>query len=157
MSPEVQTDQQKVEENKQDATRLVGPDSKAVASSSSRRKINPFVFLFVAVLLLAVGVSWYLYAQGFESTDDAQVDGHLNPIAARIDGTIKAVHVDDNQTVQAGMPLVELDPNDDQVSFEQAQAQYDEALAQLSASHPNLPITRIGNLNDLTTQRAEVV
>ena len=93
----------------------------------------------------------------YESTDDAQVDGHLNPIAARIDGTIKAVHVDDNQTVQAGTLLVELDPNDDQVAFEQAQAQYDQAIAQLSASHPNLPITRISNLNDLTSQRAEVV
>jgi membrane fusion protein, multidrug efflux system len=122
-----------------------------------RRRINPFVIGVVVLGLVAVGVVWYLYSLTYESTDDAQVDGHLNPIAARIDGTIKAVHVDDNQTVQAGMLLVELDPNDDRVSFEQAQAQYDEALAQLSASHPNLPITRIGNLNDLTSQRAEVV
>jgi membrane fusion protein (multidrug efflux system) len=121
------------------------------------RRVNLFVIGIVALVLVAVGVVWYLYSLGYESTDDAQVDGHLNPIAARIDGTIKAVHVDDNQTIQAGMLLVELDPNDDQVSFEQAQAQYDEAVAQLSASHPNLPITRIGNLNDLTSQRAEVV
>jgi membrane fusion protein (multidrug efflux system) len=122
-----------------------------------RRRVNLFVIGAVVLGLVAVGVVWYLYSLAYESTDDAQVDGHLNPIAARIDGTIKAVHVDDNQTVQAGMLLVELDPNDDQVAFEQAQAQYDEALAQLSASHPNLPITRIGNLNDLTSQRAEVV
>ena len=122
-----------------------------------RRRVNPFVIGAVVLGLVAVGVVWYLYSLGYESTDDAQVDGHLNPIAARIDGTIKAVHVDDNQTVQAGTLLVELDPNDDQVAFQQAQAQYDEALAQLSASHPNLPITRIGNLNDLTSQRAEVV
>jgi len=121
-----------------------------------RRRVNLFLVGAVVLSLVAVGVVWYVYSLGYESTDDAQVDGHLNPIAARIDGTIKAVHVDDNQTVQAGMLLVELDPNDDQVSFEQAQAQYDEALAQLSASHPNLPITRIGNLNDLTSQRAEV-
>ena len=63
---------------------------------------------------------WYIYAQGYEDTDDAQVDGHLNPIASRIDGTIKAVHVDDNQTVQAGDSLVELDPSDDQVALQQA-------------------------------------
>lgn len=122
-----------------------------------RRGVNPFVIGAVILGLVAVGVGWYVYSLGYESTDDAQVDGHLNPIAARIDGTIKAIHVDDNQTVQAGRLLVELDPNDDKVAFEQAQAQYDEALAQLSASHPNLPITRIGNLNDLTSQRAEVV
>ena len=157
MSPEVQTDQQKVDENKQDAPRLVGPDSKAVASSSSRRKINPFVFLVVAVLLLAVGVSWYLYAQGFEETDDAQVDGHLNPIAARIDGTIKAVYVDDNQSVEAAKLMVELDPRDYQVALDQSKAQADQAEAQLGASHPNLPITRISNRSDLSSQQAEVV
>ena len=53
--------------------------------------------------------------------------------------------------------LVELDPSDDRVAFEQSKAQYDQAMAQLSASHPNLPITRIGNQNDLTTAQAEVV
>ena len=82
-----------------------------------RRRVNPFVVGAIVLVLLAVGVGWYLYAQGYEDTDDAQVDGHLNPIASRIDGTIKAVHVDDNQAVQAGALLVELDPSDDQVAL----------------------------------------
>ena len=103
---------------------------------------------------LAVG--WYFYSQGYEDTDDAQVDGHLNPIASRIDGTINAVHVDDNQAVKTGALLVELDPGDDRVALQQAQAQYDQAMAQLGAAHPNLPITRISNLNDITSQQAEV-
>ena len=156
MSPEVQTDQQRVEEHMQDDPRLVGPDSKAVASSSSRRTINPFVFIVIAVVLLAGGVSWYLYAQGFEETDDAEVDGHLNPIAARIDGTVKAVYVDDNQSVEAGKLMVELDPRDYQVALDQSKAQADQAEAQLGASHPNLPITRITNRSDLSSQQAEV-
>src|SRR5580698_2834667 len=105
--------------------------SEMAEETPPRRRVNLFVIGAVVLGLVAVGVVWYLYSLGYESTDDAQVDGHLNPIAARIDGTVKAVHVDDNQTVQAGMLLVELDPNDDQVSFEQAKAQYDEALAQL--------------------------
>ncbi|HEY6852357.1 MAG TPA: HlyD family secretion protein [Terracidiphilus sp.] len=156
MSPEVQTDQQSVEESKQDDPRLVGPDSKAVASSSPRSRINPFVLAVIVVVLLAVGVSWYLYAQGFEETDDAEVDGHLNPIAARIDGTVKAVYVDDNQSVQAGKLMVELDPRDYQVALDQSKAQADQAEAQLGASHPNLPITRITNRSDLSSQQAEV-
>jgi membrane fusion protein (multidrug efflux system) len=123
----------------------------------SRSRVKLLLIGIVALVLAAVGAGWYLYSRGYESTDDAQVDGHLNPIAARIDGTIKSVHVDDNQAVQAGTPLVELDPRDDKVALQQAQAQYDEALAQLGASHPSLPITRISNLNDLTSQRAEVV
>jgi membrane fusion protein (multidrug efflux system) len=121
------------------------------------RKVNRFLIVGILAVLVAGGVGWYLYAQGFEDTDDAQVDGHLNPIASRIDGTIKAVHADDNQAVKTGELLVELDPNDNQVSLDQSKAQYDQAMAQLSAAHPNLPITRIGNTNDLTSQQAEVV
>jgi membrane fusion protein, multidrug efflux system len=125
--------------------------------SQRQRRVNPFLIGGIVFILLAVGIGWYVYAQGYEDTDDAQVDGHLNPIASRIDGTIKAVYVDDNQTVQAGAMLAELDPSDDQVALQQSQAQYDQAMAQLSASHPNLPITRLSNQNDLTSQQAEVV
>jgi hypothetical protein len=121
MSPEVQTDQKRIEEASQDDPRLVGPDSKPIASSSSRRRVNPLVFVVIVVVLLVVGVSWYIYAQGFEETDDAEVDGHLNPIAARIDGTVKAVHVDDNQSVEAGKLMVELDPRDYQVALDQSE------------------------------------
>lgn len=133
------------------------PAAETAAPSQKPRRINPFVIGAIAIVLLAAGIGWYVYSSGFEDTDDAQVDGHLNPIASRIDGTIKAVHVDDNQTVQAGTPLVELDPGDDQVALQQTQAQYDQAMAQLGAAHPNLPITRISNLNDLTSQQAEVI
>src|SRR6202789_1677253 len=135
------------------------PDSAVEPPPPSRRQRRPNPLLIGAIMavLLALGIGWYVYAQGYEDTDDAQVDGHLNPIASRIDGTIKAVHVDDNQAVEAGALLVELDPNDDRVALQQAQAQYDQAMAQLGAAHPNLPITRISKLNDLTSQRAEVL
>lgn len=122
-----------------------------------RRRINPAVLAVVALILVAAGTGWYLYASGFEDTDDAQVDGHLNPISARVDGTIRAVYVDDNQEVKAGDALVALDPRDYQVALDQAKAQYDQAEAQLSAAHPNLPMTQIANRSDLTTQQAEVV
>ena len=126
-------------------------------SSERPRRINKFAIGAITLVLLAIGIGWYLYAEGYENTDDAQVDGHLNPIASRIDGTILAVHADDNQAVQTGQLLVELDPSDDRIALQQAQAQYDQAEAQLHASHPNLPITRINNQNDLTSQQAEVV
>src|ERR1700691_3435077 len=131
--------------------------SQPVEPAAPRRRINPYIAGVIAIVLLAAAAGWYFYSQGYEDTDDAQVDGHLNPIASRIDGTINAVHVDDNQAVQTGALLVELDPNDDRVALQQAQAQYDQAMAQLGAAHPNLPITRISNLNDLTSQRAEVL
>ena len=122
----------------------------------TRPRVNTIVVGLILLLLVAVGMGWYHYSSQFEETDDAQVDGHLNPIASRIDGTIRAVHVDDNQFVQAGTPLVELDPSDNQVALQQSQAQYDQAMAQLGAAHPNLPITRISNSSDLSSQQADV-
>jgi membrane fusion protein (multidrug efflux system) len=144
-------------------TAVPGSHESTVAEATKTQAARPrsraklYVIGLIALVVVAIGTGWYLYSLGYESTDDAQVDGHLNPIAARVDGTIKAVHVDDNQSVQAGTLLIELDPSDDEVALQQAKAQYDEAVAQLGASHPNLPITLNNNLNDLTSQRAEVV
>lgn len=153
MSPETTTEHQNTEQKDQG---ILGPDAAPVESAPPRRRFNPVAVGVVIVLLLVIGVGWYLYARQYESTDDAQVDGHLNPIAARVDGTIKAVYTDDNQSVQAGKLLVELDPRDYQVALDQARAQADQANAQLQASHPNLPITMTTNRTDLVSQRAEV-
>ncbi len=150
MSTETQTNPQAVEQESQEGQPL------ETAGSTPRRRMNPIVLGAVLLILLAIATGWYLYSSGFEDTDDAQVDGHLNPIASRVDGTIKAVYVDDNQTVQAGKLLIELDPRDNQVALDQAKAQYDQAMAQLGAAHPNLPITRITNQTDLTSDQADV-
>jgi membrane fusion protein (multidrug efflux system) len=129
-------------------------DSEVAERTPSRR--NRILIGAAVLVLLTAVIGWYIYASGFESTDDAQVDGHMNPVASRIDGTIKAVRVEDNERVQAGAPLVELDPSDEQVALHQGQAELDQAVAQLGAANPNLPITRIGNLNDLASRQAEV-
>jgi membrane fusion protein (multidrug efflux system) len=110
---------------------------------------------FLLVVLIAAGL-WYVYSKGTEDTDDAQVDGHLVPIASRIDGTIQSVKVDDNAIVEQGQLLIELDPRDNQVALDQAKAQFNQAAAQLGAAGPNLPITRISNASDQAADSAEV-
>ena len=100
----------------------------------------------VAALLACAGAAgWIMYAQGFESTDNAQVDGHLNVVSARISGTTAAVYVTDNQMVETGQPLVDLDPSEQQVAYAQAKAQYDQAMAQLNAQRPSVGITEADN------------
>jgi membrane fusion protein (multidrug efflux system) len=101
-------------------------------------------------------IGWLLYSNTYESTDDAEVDAHLNPIAARVQGTVTTVYVEDNQAVQAGQPLVDLDPKDMTVALAQAQANYDQAVAQLNAQNPNIPITQATNASDIASQQAEV-
>ena len=135
--------------------------NEGIAGSSvdlaNRRRVNKAVVGVIVVLVLALGVGWYLYSRGVEATDDAQVDGHLVPIASRVEGTILAVTVDDNQPVTAGTPLVQLDPRDYQVALDQAKAQYDQASAQLTAAGPNVPITRISNESDLAADTEEII
>ena len=152
MSPEMQTEDLNAELN---VDRVFSDEMEK--STPSRLKVNPVIVAVILLALVGAGLGWYLYSRGFEDTDDAQVDGHLNPISSRIDGTIKSVFVDDNQSVQRGEILVELDPRDYQVALEQAKAQADQAAAQLGASHPNLPITQITNRTDLASSRADVV
>ena len=92
-------------------------------TSSARFRIIVGVVL---VLVIAVGAWWWL-SQNKESTDDAQVDAHVTLIASRIGGTVLKVSVDDNQVVEAGTVLVEIDPRDYQVAVDKAKAELADA------------------------------
>src|SRR5436305_13876951 len=96
-----------------------------VARPTTRGRRRAFSIFFILLFVLAAaGLIYWLHASQFESTDDAQVDGHLNPVSARVDGTIVKVYVEDNQAVKAGDPLVDLDPRDYQVALNEARAQF---------------------------------
>ena len=115
--------------------------------------------LIVAVigLILAVGgFFYYQYAQTYESTDDAQVDCHLVGVASRIQGTVTAVHTDENQFVKAGEVVVEIDPRDFQVAAAQAKAELTQSQADIEAQHPNVPITQVASETNISTGQAQV-
>jgi membrane fusion protein, multidrug efflux system len=105
----------------------------------------------LALLACAGATGWGVYSHGYESTDDAQIDGHLNVVSSRLGGTTAAVYVTDNQTVEAGQPLVDLDPSEQKVAYEQAKAQYDQAVAQLNAQRPSVAITQADNAASAVT------
>jgi membrane fusion protein (multidrug efflux system) len=105
--------------------------------------------VFVLILLI-------IYLRSYESTDDAQVDGHLNAINPRVSGSIVTVYVENNQIVTAGQPLVDLDPRDYQTALDQAKGQYAQALAELHAEHPNIPIVETTNRTQISTTSADV-
>jgi membrane fusion protein (multidrug efflux system) len=96
------------------------------------------------------------YLNSYESTDDAEVDGHLNAVSSRINGTVTKVYVEDNQSVAAGQLLVELDPRDYQTALDQAKASYAAAQADLDQENPNVPITRTANQTTITSGDADV-
>jgi membrane fusion protein (multidrug efflux system) len=113
------------------------------------------ILVALGIALLGLG-AWWLNARNFESTDDAQVDGHMNPIASRISGTVVAVHVENNQQVKKGDLLLDLDPRDFQIAAAQSKADFDQSMAQSTGEKPNLPITFTQNATDEATGRAQV-
>ena len=108
------------------------------------------------VVLLIVGFFAYRYFTSYESTDDAQVDGHINSISARITGHVTKLNVQDNQYVQAGTVLVEIDPADYQVAYERAKADFDDAQAAAVAAGVNVPITSVNTTSQVSASGADV-
>ena len=106
------------------------------------------------VVLVAVGAGiWWWLASGRESTDDAQVDAHITPIAARIGGTVIKVPVEANQEVEAGAVLVEIDKRDYEIALERARAELADAEAAALAAQAGVPITSTtASSNEVTAQ-----
>ena len=111
------------------------PEPKGFANPKTRR------LLFAGgLVILAVLVALFLYYRNRESTDDAQVDGHITQISSKVYGRVAEVLVDDNQQVKAGQILVKLDPRDYQAALDQAKAQL--ALAESDARSAGVDVPR---------------
>ena len=123
---------------------------------TSRNRSFRALLVVAALVLAVVGLFLWRYLTSYESTDDAQVDGHLNSISARISGHVEKLLINDNQYVQAGTPLVEIDPADYEVAVERAKADYADALATAQAAQVNVPITSVSTGSQLTAAQADV-
>ncbi len=115
-------------------------------------------FLIVLVVLLLVLVAGFFYWRSTftENTDDAQVDGDLYQVSARVSGQIIKVNVTDNQKVNQGDVIADIDPRDYQVALEQAQAQLDNSKASFVQANSNVPITSVQTRTQLSTSGSDV-
>src|SRR6202167_1279062 len=128
------------------------PPAGARASDYLRERPRTRLFLIVAALVLLVGIFFaWRYFSSYESTDDAEVDGHVMPVSARISGYVSKVNVDDNQAVHAGDVLVESDPRDYQVAVDQARANVADAQATAQSVTINLPVTSVNTTSDVSS------
>jgi len=109
----------------------------------------------VAIAVLATS-AWLWATAGRETTDDAQVDAHVTPIAARVGGTVIDVRVKENQQVEAGTVLAVLDPRDYQVALEKARAELATAEADAAVAKVNVPITSTAATSNVSTARGGV-
>jgi membrane fusion protein, multidrug efflux system len=123
--------------------------------SPPKKRRNLFVGLG-AVLAVFVGIVLWLHFSSYESTDDAQVDVHLYPVSARISGYVIAVNVGDNEWVEKGKVLVEIDPRDYEVAVAQARANLASAEATAQSQNITVPITSVNTSSQLSFTSSDV-
>ena len=131
----------------------VGPGRAPVRRAKRGRKI---LLVVLGLALVAIAIPLYRHYIAWESTDDAQIDGYIYPVSSRVSGYVTRVTVDDNQYVQQGTVLVQLDPKDYEVAVANAKAVLANDKASAAVQVTNVPLTSVNTSSGLSTAQADV-
>lgn len=123
-------------------------------AKKSRRR---FIIIAVVILVVIIAGLFYWHSTFSEDTDDAQVDGDLYQVSSRVTGQVTKVYIDENQKVQAGQAIAEIDPRDSLVALEQAQANLASAEASANQATANVPITSTTSRTSTSTSSSDVL
>jgi membrane fusion protein (multidrug efflux system) len=135
------------------------PDSEAQYQRRAAFLSHPHTklgFILAGLVILTAVFFLWRYLGSYESTDDAQIDGHVNSVSARVSGHVLKLNVQDNQYVEKGTVLVEIDPADYEVAVAQARAEYADAQAQAAAAGINVPIANVSTSSQVSGAQAGV-
>src|SRR5262245_30780560 len=108
----------------------------------------------ITLILIVAGDAAWNYFSKWESTDDAQVDGHINPVSAKVGGTVDSVSVLENQYVEAGTVLAQLDARDYQIEVQRAEADLAQAEAVVVAARAGVPVASSAAGTQITSSEA---
>jgi membrane fusion protein (multidrug efflux system) len=148
---------------KSDTTNLPAPGAPPPQAESSRwgtaesRSRAGWILAVIFVVLIVAGIFVWRYLGEYEATDDAQVDGHVNAISTRVAGYISNVNINDNQYVEKGTILVQIDPRDYQVAVDRAKADLADAIATARAAGLNVPVQTVGTTSQVSSSEASTV
>jgi membrane fusion protein (multidrug efflux system) len=128
----------------------------------AKRSYSRWIILFLVVIAAGAAIAWWMESEHYESTDDAQIEGHLDSISPRISGTVTYINpkVEDNQLVEAGTLLVELDPRDFESELEHAKANLNTRSAEVQSAQVSIPIvdaTAFGQLHAAEAARQQAI
>ena len=114
------------------------------------------ILIAVIAVLVVVAIGFWWRSTFSEDTDDAQINGHLIEVSARISGHVQKVYVNENEKVERGALIAELDPSDFQVALERAQGALASAEAAAAAANVKVPITTANTGSNLSSANADV-
>lgn len=121
-----------------------------------KRGKRHFIIIGVVAVVIVAAILYWWHSTFYESTDDAQVSGHLIQISSRVTGHVARVEVQVNQFVKAGASLIEIDPRDFQVAVEQDEANLASAEANYEAARVAVPVLSISTRSSLTSAASVV-
>ncbi len=119
------------------------------------RKVRRMLIAGAIVVFVAIVALWWYYS-GRESTDDAQIDGHIIPISAKVGGTLEAIYVEENTFVKQGTLLVKIDPTDYRVALDRAKANLAQAQADAAAARNEALVSSTSTSSGVATATAGV-
>lgn len=109
----------------------------AKKSNPKRRRLLLITTGLLLLTLIGYGIYWFIFLRHFENTDDAYVAGNVVQVTPQVGGTVLAINADDTELVQAGKPLIQLDPADAKVALDNASAQLAQAVREVRTLYVN--------------------
>jgi len=132
------------------------PNRRLQPSRRRKRRGTLILSLVVVVVLVTTAIGVYQRYAAWESTDDAQIDGYIFPVSSRVPGYVTRVLVDNNQPVEAGTVLAQLDPQDYEVAVATAKAALANDQAAAASQQINIPITSVSTTSQLSSAQADI-
>jgi len=108
----------------------------------------------VGLILIVAAYAGWAYLSRWESTDDAQIDGHIHPVNARVGGTVMSVNVVENQRVEAGTIVAQLDSRDYEIAVARAEAELAQAQANAVGARAGIPVASSAAGAQITSSEA---
>lgn len=121
-----------------------------------KRRVPPFVIVGGIALVVIIGVLFYWHSTYYEDTDDAQIAGHIDQLSSRVAGHVTSVNVREDQKVQAGQLLVEIDPGDYQAALDSAKALMQSKESAWHAAQENVPVQSTSSTSGISSAQADV-
>ncbi|HWF46877.1 MAG TPA: HlyD family secretion protein, partial [Bryobacteraceae bacterium] len=151
-----------VDTNETDQSGLAAPHDKGISqkqgseSKTPSKKLSRWILLAAVIVGLAGATIWWLNTRNYESTDDAQIEGHMDLVSTRISGTVTYINprVENNQFIKEGALLLELDPRDYQAELEHAKANLDTSIAEAHSARVTIPIVDASAFGQLQSAEA---